>query len=94
MSARRSSAFSYRIGFTAVSGPVYKWLLTRPGAWGVGCVLRFGPGRAAVSFRFVTADDQGHLYAVTATGDLLYYRDEARDGTSRWSFGGVGQAIG
>ena len=47
-----------------------------------------------MSFRFVTADDQGHLYAVTATGDLLYYRDEARDGTSRWSFDGVGQAIG
>ena len=47
-----------------------------------------------MSFRFVTADDDGRLYAVSATGDLLFYRDEARDGTSRWSFGGVGQVIG
>lgn len=47
-----------------------------------------------MSFKFVTSDNQSNVYAVTENGDLLYYRDEARDGTSRWANGGAGQKIG
>ena len=47
-----------------------------------------------MSFKFVTADDQSNIYAVPDNGDLLYYRDEARDGTARWAFVGTGQKIG
>jgi N,N-dimethylformamidase len=47
-----------------------------------------------MSFKFVTSDNQGNFYAVTANGELLYYRDEARDGASQWAFGGTGQRIG
>jgi N,N-dimethylformamidase len=46
-----------------------------------------------MSFKFVTSDNQSNVYAVTEGGDLLYYRDEARDGTSRWANGGTGQKI-
>jgi N,N-dimethylformamidase len=35
----------------------------------------------------------GILYGITVDGFLLYYRDEARDGTSRWANGGLGRAI-
>jgi hypothetical protein len=31
---------------------------------------------------------------VNSGGDLLYYRDEARDGTARWAHAGTGQTIG
>jgi hypothetical protein len=34
------------------------------------------------------------IYAVTHGGDLLYYRDQARNGSANWAFGGVGQKIG
>jgi Tachylectin len=37
---------------------------------------------------------QSLIYAVADDGDLFFYRDEARDGTARWSFGGTGQKIG
>jgi N,N-dimethylformamidase len=47
-----------------------------------------------MSIKFLTSDNQGIIYTVTDTGDLLYYRDEARDGTVRWSFDGAGQKIG
>jgi len=47
-----------------------------------------------MSFKFVTSDNQSIIYAVIDGGDLLYYRDEARNGTARWSFGGTGQKIG
>jgi hypothetical protein len=47
-----------------------------------------------MSIKFVTSDNQGIIYTVTDTGDLLYYKDEARDGTVRWSFDGAGQKIG
>lgn len=47
-----------------------------------------------MSFKFVTSDDQSNVYAVTEGGDLLYYRDDARDGTSRWAGGGAAQPIG
>jgi hypothetical protein len=39
------------------------------------------------------SDDQSNIYAVTEEGDLLYYRDDARDGTVRWAYDGVGQKI-
>ncbi|MGZ9644658.1 tachylectin-related carbohydrate-binding protein [Bacillus cereus] len=47
-----------------------------------------------MSFKFVTSDNQSNIYAVAQNGDLLYYRDLARDGTSRWDHNGVGQRIG
>ena len=47
-----------------------------------------------MSFRFVLADQDGSIYAVAENGDLLYYRDQARNGTANWAFGGVGQKIG
>jgi len=47
-----------------------------------------------MSFKFILADQQGVIYAVTDTGDLLYYRDQARNGTGIWAFGGTGQKIG
>ena len=47
-----------------------------------------------MSFRFVTGDNNGVIYAVTDDGDLLYYRDLARDGTAQWANGGGGQKIG
>jgi hypothetical protein len=47
-----------------------------------------------MNFKFVTADDQSNIYACPDNGDLLYYRDEARDGTARWAFNGTGQKIG
>jgi len=47
-----------------------------------------------MSFKFVTSDSQGVIYAVADKGDLFYYREEARDGTERWSFGGEGQKLG
>jgi hypothetical protein len=47
-----------------------------------------------MSFKFITSDNQSNVYAVTDSGDLLYYRDEARDGTSRWANDGTGQRIG
>ena len=47
-----------------------------------------------MSFRSVTGDDQGNFYAISNDGDLFYYRDEARNGSARWAFDGVGQKIG
>lgn len=47
-----------------------------------------------MSFRSVTGDDQGSIYAISNDGDLFYYRDDARDGSVRWAFDGVGQKIG
>jgi Tachylectin len=47
-----------------------------------------------MSFRSVTSDDQGNLYAISNDDKLFYYRDEARNGSARWAFDGVGQKIG
>jgi len=47
-----------------------------------------------LSFRFVTADEQGNVYAVTDRGELLYYRDTTRNGTGTWADGGTGRRIG
>jgi hypothetical protein len=47
----------------------------------------------SIRFRFVTSDEQSNIYAVTEDGDLLYYRDEARDGTVQWAYEGIGQKI-
>jgi hypothetical protein len=47
-----------------------------------------------MGFEFVFADREGSIYAVVDNGDLLYYRDQARNGTANWAFGGVGQKIG
>jgi hypothetical protein len=42
----------------------------------------------------VFSGGDGILYAIAPNGDLLYYRDEARDGTRQWSYGGIPQRIG
>ncbi len=47
-----------------------------------------------MSFAFATGDELGNIYGVSNGGDLFYYRDVARDGTSRWAFDGIGQQIG
>ena len=47
-----------------------------------------------MSFKFITSDNQSNIYAVTDSGDLLYYKDEARDGTSGWANDGIGQKLG
>jgi N,N-dimethylformamidase len=47
-----------------------------------------------MSFRFVTSDEQGNVYAVDDRGDLLYYRDTTRDGTGSWADVGRGRRIG
>jgi N,N-dimethylformamidase len=47
-----------------------------------------------LSFRFVTGDEQGNVYAVTDHGDLLFYRDTTRNGTGSWADGGMGRRIG
>src|SRR5262249_36596522 len=36
----------------------------------------------------------GVAYAITASGDLLYYCDQTRNGTFGWAFNGTGQKIG
>jgi hypothetical protein len=47
-----------------------------------------------MSFRFVTGDNQGVIYAVAENGDMLFYQDLARNGAPGWAFGGAGQVIG
>lgn len=47
-----------------------------------------------MSFTFIISDNQSNIYTVNHLGDLLYYRDQARNGTEQWAFGGVGQQIG
>ncbi len=47
-----------------------------------------------MAFTCVTADDSGVVYVVKESGNLQFYRDEARDGTARWLHGGVGRNIG
>jgi hypothetical protein len=42
----------------------------------------------------VFSGGDGVLYAIAENGDLFYYRDEARNGTPQWSYGGVAQKIG
>jgi Tachylectin len=49
--------------------------------------------RAGTSSRHVFGGGDGIIYAVTTDGDLLFYKDLARDGTSSWAFNGIGQAI-
>ncbi len=44
--------------------------------------------------RFVFDGGQGVIYAITGSGDILFYRDEARNGNGVWAFGGVGKQIG
>lgn len=45
-------------------------------------------------FRFVFDGGGGVIYAITGTGELLFYKDEARNGNGVWAFGGVGKQIG
>ncbi|MBM7775000.1 hypothetical protein JOD54_005204 [Actinokineospora baliensis] len=47
-----------------------------------------------MGFTCVVPGGDGVLYAVTDTGDLLFYRDLDRTGTPRWANGGVGKLIG
>jgi hypothetical protein len=45
-------------------------------------------------FRHVITDNGGTIYTVTTDGDLLFFKDRARNGTSDWAFDGQGQVIG
>ena len=47
-----------------------------------------------MAFHFLTGDTDGVVYAGAPDGSLIYYKDEARDGTPRWSNAGSGQTIG
>ena len=45
-------------------------------------------------FTHIVSGGNGVIYAVDPGGDLLYFRDRARDGTEDWAYGGVSQQIG
>ena len=45
-------------------------------------------------FTHIVSGGNGVIYAVDPGGDLLYFRDRARDGTEGWAYGGAGQQIG
>src|SRR3954466_12284271 len=47
-----------------------------------------------MSYKLITSDYEGHIYVVAENGDLLFYHDEARNGTSQWAYGGEAQKIG
>ncbi|MFN0146864.1 MAG: N,N-dimethylformamidase beta subunit family domain-containing protein [Dehalococcoidia bacterium] len=47
-----------------------------------------------MAFRFLTGDTDGVIYAGGAQGDLVFYKDEARNGTPRWANSGSGAVIG
>lgn len=62
--------------------------------WANGAIgQKIGIGSGWSAFSKVFSGGDGIIYAIASTGDLLYFRDEARDGTPRWSFGGEGQKI-
>jgi hypothetical protein len=44
-------------------------------------------------FPLVFSGGNGVIYAITRDGDLLWYRDQARDGTVNWAFDGAGQKV-
>src|SRR4051794_19622671 len=44
--------------------------------------------------RFVSSAGNGILYAGTSDGHLLWYRDEAHDGTPRWTDNGAAKDLG
>ncbi|MEO8540291.1 MAG: N,N-dimethylformamidase beta subunit family domain-containing protein [bacterium] len=47
-----------------------------------------------MGFRLITADSSGCIYALTDADEVLFYFDDARNGTPRWGNGGVAQQIG
>ena len=47
-----------------------------------------------LSFWTVFSGGDGIIYAITFDGDLLYFKDVARDGRNVWAAGGAGQRIG
>jgi hypothetical protein len=47
-----------------------------------------------MAFRFLVGDTEGVIYAGSPDGSLLFYKDEARDGTPRWANSGSAQVIG
>lgn len=46
-----------------------------------------------MNFKFVTSDELGNIYAVKDNGDLVYYKDLARNGVAQWSNNGVARTI-
>src|SRR4051794_28485794 len=42
----------------------------------------------------VFSGGDGIIYAINYGGDLLYYKDSARNGTPAWANAGIGQRIG
>src|SRR5215210_2249783 len=47
-----------------------------------------------MAFHFLTGDTDGVVYAGAPDGSLIFYKDEARDGTPRWANAGSGQTLG
>jgi N,N-dimethylformamidase len=47
-----------------------------------------------MAFRFVYGDDDGVIYGVTTSGDLLWYRHFRRDGVTQWANGGTARNVG
>jgi hypothetical protein len=47
-----------------------------------------------MGFHFLTGDTDGVVYAGAPDGSLIFYKDEARDGTPRWANAGSGQTLG
>jgi hypothetical protein len=70
---------------------------THDGVSGFGSWVDTAPRTIGVGWNELTkvvAGGDGILYAVNAGGELLYYRDQARDGSQNWAHGGKGQVIG
>jgi len=64
------------------------------GIWAFGGVAQVLSDSGWNEYARVFSGGGGILYAIGTNGDLFYYRDEARDGTARWAFGGAPQKIG
>ena len=60
--------------------------------WDARSGSQFGTGWAA--FTRVCSGVGGIIYAITVDGFLLYYRDQARNGTANWAYNGIAQTIG
>src|SRR4051794_2029214 len=59
--------------------------------WAFGGDVQVLSNNGWENYTRVFSSGDGILYAIGANGDLFFLRDEARDGSVRWSFGGVPQ---
>jgi N,N-dimethylformamidase len=47
-----------------------------------------------MAFRYIFGDDDGTIYGVTTSGQLLWYRHVRRDGVTQWANGGTARQVG